>query len=158
VTTGSLWDALTPDGARHVSSFGGVLILAYIFGKNLMHLHRSSDTDMPEDPTGEFWRRHYKLDTVLVNTSMYLPDHLRLPAGIRDPNVVAINMYIHSATICLHQSAILKAEKHQTGASIVRESTTRCFLAASELVSLTKLCSPFEIAYVSSARLLYISG
>ena len=47
-----------------------------------------------------------------MNISMFLPDHLKLPAYAKDTNVVAMNMYLHSAKICLHQAAILKAEKH----------------------------------------------
>ena len=153
----TLAEAQTPDGASRISSFGGVVVMTCIFGRNLTHLHRATDSDMPEDPSGEFWKRHHKLDSILMTTSMYIPDHLRLPAGIKDPNVVSVNMYIHTATICLHQAAILKAEKHKVGSTIVRESTARCFLAASEIVSLTKLCSPLDISYVrgSSSHLKY---
>lgn len=150
VKTSSLPEAMTGDGAASISSLGGVVIMACLFGKNLTHLHRSTDSDRPGDPSGEFWKRHHKLDAILMTTSMYLPDHLRMPSQSKDANVPYLNMVIHSATICLHQAAILKAEKHNLSSKVVRESTERCHVAAGEIVGLSRLISQLDLATVSA--------
>jgi hypothetical protein len=150
--TTSLMEAMTPDGASSLSSFAGVVLMACLFGKNLTHLHRSTDSDGPEDPSGEFWKRHHKLDGIIMATSMYLPDHLKLPQGIKDANVIFLNMTIHSATICLHQAAILKAEKHNLSSKIIRESTDRCFVAAEKLVTIMRLVSQVDFSSVGTTN------
>src|SRR6186713_1273805 len=90
--TCSLKDAMTPDGAQSLSAFAGIVLIACFFGKNLVHLHRSEEDDNPEDLNGEFWKRHRKLDNFLINTTMFLPEHLRVPTGMKDVNVVYLNM------------------------------------------------------------------
>ena len=148
-TTMSLADAMTADGASSISSFAGVVLMASLFGRNLLHLHRPELNDHPEDlANGEFWRRHRTMDTILVNTSMFLPDHLRLPGGVRDANVVFLNMNIHTSTICLHQAAILKAEKNKIDPILIRQSTERCLIAAGEIISIMRLTSHIEIGNV----------
>ena len=147
-----LTEAMTSEGASSLSSFAGVVLMACLFGRNLIHLHRPDPNDHPEDPAhGEFWKRHRYMDSILLNTSMYLPDHLRLPAGVRDANIVFLNMNIHTSTICLHQAAIMKAEKHGLDSDIIRQSSDRCFLAAGEIISIMRLVSHIDVANVSSS-------
>lgn len=118
------------------------MLISCLFGRNLTHLHRPDPNDRPEDPArGEFWKRHRALDSILVNISMFLPEHLRLPVGVKDPRIVFLNMSIHTSTICLHQAAILKAVKHNLGTEMIRQSTDRCFLAAGEIVAIMRLTS-----------------
>ena len=149
-TTLSLADAMTAEGASSLSPLAGVVLLACLFGRNLTHLHRPDPNDRPEDPSnGEFWKRHRALDNILLNTSMFLPEHLRLPTGIKDANIVYLNMNIHTSTICLHQAAILKAEKHNLGPDLIRQSTDRCFLAANEIVNIMQLITNIDVGSVS---------
>jgi hypothetical protein len=70
---------------------------------------------------------------------MFLPDQLRLPAGLRDMNVVFLHMNIHASVICLHQAASLTAEKHNCGASAIRQSQSRCLMAAEEIANIMRL-------------------
>lgn len=89
----SLADALTPNGAPHISPFGGVILSATLFGHNFQHLHQSGGNEHPEDiAEGEFWKRHRKMDNVLSNTFMFLPENLRMPGGRRNMNVVFLHM------------------------------------------------------------------
>ena len=157
----SLEDAMTSGGASSLSSFAGIVVLASLFGRSLTHLHRPSDGDKAEDPVnGGFWKRHHKLDNILTNTLMFLPDHLRVPAGSRDPNVIFLNTNIHAATICLHQAAILKAEKHDLDLDMIKQSTDRCFTAAEEIVNIMKLTSHLHVSTVSSnhSNTIYVAN
>lgn len=108
--TSFLPEALEPSGAGNLSSFGGVVLMACLFGRNLTHLHRPSSNDQDDDLNGAFWRRHRDLDSLLLNISLSLPDRLRLPMGLGNSNVIFLSMNIHTSTICLHQVCM-----HQKG-------------------------------------------
>ncbi|KAK7741676.1 hypothetical protein SLS63_001233 [Diaporthe eres] len=120
--TQTLADSMTPAGAGSISTMGGVVLMACLFGRNLLHLHRPDVDDRDHDLNGEFWKRHRNLDNILLNTSLCLPAHLKLPAGLTNPNVIFTNMCIHTSTICLHQAAIFKADKNRLPASVSAES------------------------------------
>jgi len=89
------------------------------------------------------------LDNILLNTSLTLPEHLRLPLGCGDPNIVFMNMCLHTSTICLHQAAIFKAEKHRSLAKVSAESKMRCIAAAGEIANIMKLSSFQDMSGVS---------
>ena len=144
-----LADVMTPDGASTLSSFGGVILVACLLGRNLTHLHRKGDEDDDYDLNGEFWKRHRSLDNFLLNISLSLPQQLRLPAGIHDSNVVFVNMNIHASTICLHQAAIFKAEKNLMSPQISSESKRRCIIAADQITNMMKLISHIDLSTVS---------
>jgi hypothetical protein len=145
---------LTPEGASRISPFGGVILSACLFGHNFQHLHQTGPDERPEDlANGEFWKRHRKMDNVLSNTFMFLPDHLRLPGGLRDMNVVFLHMNIHASTICLHQAAVLTAEKNNISKSFIRQSRARSIMAAEEIANTMKLVSHLDASTVSTHNL-----
>jgi len=146
----TLAEALTPNGAGKVSTFGGIILSATLFGHNFRHLHKTGPNERPEDlDNGDFWKRHRKMDNVLSATFMFFPDHLRLPAGLRDSNIPLIHMNIHASTICLHQAAILTAEKHQLPIEFRRQCRNRSYGAAEEIVSIMRMISHFDVRFVS---------
>ena len=145
----TLADSMCPSGASKLSPFGSVVLMACLFGRNLVHLHRPDADDRDFDLNGEFWKRHRGLDNVLLNTSLCLPNNLKLPAGLNDPNVVFANMNIHTSTICLHQAAIFKADKNKLPASVGAESKVRCITAANEIASIMKMVSHMDLSSVS---------
>ncbi|KAK5134967.1 hypothetical protein LTR08_005919 [Meristemomyces frigidus] len=142
----SLEDALNPACASNLSSFAGVVLLACLFGRNLLHLHRPTPDDNDEDLNGEFWKRHRHIDNILLNTALALPDALRLPNGLNDPNVVFLNMNIHTSTICLHQAAIFKADKVRMPSRVSAESKVRCITAAAEIASVMRQISHLDLS------------
>ena len=83
--------ALTHEEIANLSPMAGVVYVTHFFGLNLTHLHRPEPDDDEENLQGNFWKRHRSMDNVLSNLSLALPEHLRLPSGMRDPNVVFIN-------------------------------------------------------------------
>lgn len=150
--TQTLSEAMTPAGAGKLSSFGGIVLMASLFGRNLIHLHRPDDEDDIDDSmNGEFWRRHRKLDNILLNTSLCLPSSLKLPVGLTDPNVIFTNMSIHTSTICLHQAAIFKADKMRMNQSVSGESKIRCITAANEIASIMRMISHLDLAAVRNS-------
>ncbi|KAK4694213.1 hypothetical protein P7C71_g3331, partial [Lecanoromycetidae sp. Uapishka_2] len=86
--TQKLTEAMTPQQVKSLSPFAGVVFVTHFFGLNLTHLHRPEPGQREEDMEGKFWTRHRNLDSSLSQTSMLLPDHLRLPAGLRNPNTM----------------------------------------------------------------------
>jgi hypothetical protein len=144
--TVSLSEALEPSGANTLSSYGGVILMASLFGRNLTHLHRPGPDDRDGDLNGEFWKRHRSMDNILSHTALGLPDELRLPTGLNNPNVVFLNMNIHTSTICLHQAAIFKADKNRMPARLSAESKVRCITAAAEIASIMRTISHLDLA------------
>ncbi|KAL0936629.1 binuclear zinc transcription factor [Colletotrichum truncatum] len=144
--TQSLQDCMSPSGAGKLSSFGGIVLMACLFGRNLIHLHRPDVDDRDHDLNGEFWKRHRNMDNILLNTSLCLPSHLKLPAGLGNPNIVFTNMSIHTSTICLHQAAIFKADKNRLPTSVSSESKVRCITAANEIASIMRTISHMDLS------------
>ncbi|KAI0387288.1 hypothetical protein F5Y04DRAFT_274147 [Hypomontagnella monticulosa] len=143
--TQSLADSMCPAGAAKLSSFGGIVLMACLFGRNLVHLHRPDADDRDHDLNGEFWKRHRNMDNILLNTSLCLPNHLKLPAGLANPNIVFTNMNIHTSTICLHQAAIFKADRNKLPPSVSAESKVRCITAANEIASIMRMVSHLDL-------------
>ena len=146
----ALSDALTADGATELSSTAAVALVACLFGRTLTHLHRVEPGDQPGDAVnGGFWKRQRKLDAVMTNTLLYLPDRLRASFGGKQPNVLFLNVTIHAAIICVHQAAVRQAEEHDCGDEIIRSSATRAYNAAEEIVNIMKLVSHVDSANVN---------
>ena len=146
--TQSLSGSLTPSGASKLSSFASIVLMACLFGRNLIHLHRPDADDRDHDLNGEFWRRHRNMDNILLNISLSMPPHLKLPNGLSNPNIVFTNMNIHTSAICLHQAAIYKASKKQLPASINSESKMRCLSAANEITAIMRMVSHLDLSIV----------
>lgn len=147
--TQTLSESLCPSGAASLSSFAGVILMACLFGRNLVHLHRPDPDDKDSDLNGEFWKRHRQMDNILLNTSLSLPAHLKLPSGLANPNIVFTNMNIHTSTICLHQAAIYKADKNRLPSMISKESKLRCITAANEIARIMRMISHLDLTSVS---------
>jgi hypothetical protein len=146
--TSSLEQTLTPNGLGNLHSFGGVVLTAALFGRNLLHLHRPEPDDNDDDLNGKYWARHRKIENILLQTSLGIPDHLRVPSGLQDPNTIFMNMSIHTSSICLHQAAIFKADKHRLPTNVSNESKIRCVTAGSEIASLMRMISHMDLATV----------
>ncbi|KAH7026540.1 fungal-specific transcription factor [Microdochium trichocladiopsis] len=158
--TQPLTDCMNPTGATKLSPFGGIVLMACLFGRNLVHLHRPDTDEKDHDLNGEFWKRHRNLDNILLNTSLCLPSNLKLPAGLGNPNIVFTNMNIHTSTICLHQAAIFKADKNRLPAAVSAESKVRCITAANEIASIMRMVSHMDLSAMNPfiSFCLYVSA
>ncbi|CBX92795.1 hypothetical protein IAQ61_005843, partial [Plenodomus lingam] len=144
--TGSLNEVLSPNGAANLQAMGAMVLTATMFGRNLLHLHRPGPNDNDHDINGGFWNRHREIEQILLQTSLGLPDHLRLPTNLASPNVVFANMCIHTSVICLHQAAIFKADKYRLPARVGNESKIRCVTAAAEIASIMRMISHMDLS------------
>jgi hypothetical protein len=151
--TQTLAETMSPAGAAKLSAFGSIVLMACLFGRNLTHLHRPDVEDRDDDMNGEFWKRHRHMDNILLNTSLCLPNELKLPAGLNNPNIVFTNMNIHTSTICLHQAAIFKADKNRLPPTVSAESKVRCITAANEIASIMRMTSHLDLSAVSRGSL-----
>jgi len=151
--TGTLEQALSPSGVGSLTPFGGIVVTASFFGRNLLHLHRPGPDDNDSDLDGGFWTRHRKLDNILSNISLGLPDSLRLPGGLPDANTIFMNMCLHTSAICLHQAAIFKADKYRLPGTVSSESKVRCVTAAVEIASIMRMISHMDLCLVRDPRL-----
>ena len=152
--TAPMNEAMTHEQVAHMSAFAGVVYVTHFFGLNHTHLHRPDANDGEDSLQGPFWKRHRNMDNILLNTSLSLPSHLRLPAGVRSANIVFLNFAIHAATICLHQAAIFKAEKNQMPRNLIEQSRSRCILAASEVATVMRMTSHLDVTGVSDKSVL----
>lgn len=146
----SLDQALKPGGVNRISPMSGVILMAALFGRNLHHLHRPTPEDMDDNLDGAFWKRHRNLEGILANIALTLPDYLRLPGGLPDPNVIFMNMAIHTSAICLHQAAIFKADRHRLPQNVSSESRVRCVTAAAETARIMRMIVHLDLVTVCS--------
>jgi hypothetical protein len=145
----SFTEAMNPSNASSLSAFAGLVIIASLVGRNLGHLQRSSPQNDDHDLSGEFWKEHRKMDDILLNISLHMPSHLRLPAGISSPDKIFLHMTLQVATMFLHQTAIFKAEKHNLSVSIIAQSRMRCLAAATEICSIMKMIAHMDLTMVT---------
>lgn len=149
--TGFLVTVMAQGVTASLQPLGGVVLTAALFGRNLLHLDRLSPDEDDDVMDGEFWTRHRSIEAILLNTALSLPDHLRLhvPSSLTNPNVVFFNMSLHTSAICLHQTAIFKADKQGLPANVSSESKVRCVTAAGEIASLMRMISHIDLTPVS---------
>lgn len=158
MATGSLEQALLTNGIGNLQSYGGIVLTSALFGRNLLHLHRPGPDDNDDDLNGGFWTRHRAIESMLLQTSLALPDHLRLPGGSTDPNTVFTHMCIHTSTICLHQAAIFKADKYRLPVNVSNESKIRCVTAAAEIASIMRMISHLDLSSVRQVHSTTVSA
>lgn len=58
---------------------------------------------------------------------------------------------IHASIICLHQAAILTAERHDLDPEVVRQGRRRSLTAAQEIANIMRLISHIDASLVSSS-------
>ncbi|OJD12215.1 hypothetical protein AJ78_07156 [Emergomyces pasteurianus Ep9510] len=157
--TPTLASVTAGENISSLSSLAAIVLLACLEGRNLHHLHRTTSDSKDRDLNGPFWRRHRALDNVILNTSLALPSHLRLPEGINDSAVIFLNLNIHASTICLHQAAIFKAEKNDMPSQIAAEGKRRSIVAADQITNIMKMASHTDLTLINPfiAFCLYVA-
>lgn len=163
--TPTIKQSLSQEDITNLSPFAGVVYVTHFFGLNLTHLHRPEVDDEEENIQGRFWKRHRTLDNVVSHLLLALPPHLRLPGGVRDPNIVFVNFAgrffhrlvlidladcdsAHTSAICLHQAAIFKAQRNKLPNQIIEKSRERCLNSAAEVVNIMRMTSHLDVATV----------
>jgi hypothetical protein len=97
----------------------------------------------------KYWETYHLIDTQLLQISLCLPGHLKLPIGIHQPNVVSMNMLLHALTVSLHQDAAVKATDDPLKRHLAWESNMRCLTSALEIANIVKQVTEVNLAVVS---------
>lgn len=148
ITSTTLQQAYELENVDSLSAQTIIIILASISGRNLKHLKRTfKPPSPPSSQNYNFWATHQDLDNTLLSLGLALPENLRLPLGIEKPGVVFINLMLHALTICLHQMAVLKAQKNGQE-RLGTESKERCVASALAITSSMRLATCVDIATV----------
>ncbi|PVH78426.1 hypothetical protein DL98DRAFT_462441 [Cadophora sp. DSE1049] len=149
--TVSLPVARSPVGGGNLSPFGGVILATALYGYNHQHIHQAGSDDHPEDTEkGKFWKRHRILDNVISNTFIFLPEQLRLPAAVRNINVVFTHISLHTLVILLHQIAVGHTIRNELNPGALGQSQLRVLMAAEEIASIMRLVAYQEAAEMTA--------
>ena len=143
-----LKDALTEPvapGTASYSPFTGAVIMAGFCGRCLRHLQNAYKANVESEYTYDFWSNHYRIDLAINQTLQSSFKHLNIvPAmdsieGMADPNTIFRNMNMRATVICLHQAAVVQANKSSLPATLIAESENRTLTAAQEIASIMRL-------------------
>ncbi|PVH69740.1 hypothetical protein DL98DRAFT_438392, partial [Cadophora sp. DSE1049] len=159
----ALKDCLVESGATRLSSsFTGMVMAVTLMCRNFDHIHAKVSTELTNsNDDDEFWKRHRDLNNSLSDAFICLPEHLRITEELRDPNAFLLNMIMHTAVICLHQSAVQKlATKQDDMTGVLSQSVTRCIASARAISTATRLFSQHDLSRMNpwTAFTLYVAG
>ncbi|KAH6706351.1 fungal-specific transcription factor domain-containing protein [Leptodontidium sp. MPI-SDFR-AT-0119] len=158
----SLKDLLLDNGASRVtSSFIGTILAVTLMCRNFEHIHaESTPEELGSDKIPGFWKTHRKLDNLLSDAFMCLPEDLRISERLRDPNAFFLNMTMHAATICLHRAAVQKLSRLEGQSSFLAQSVARCIASARAISTATRLFSQQDLSRINpwTGFCLYIAG
>ncbi|KAI4211987.1 MAG: hypothetical protein LQ351_005327 [Letrouitia transgressa] len=161
-TTTSLKEAMKQPAKACYTPFAGAVIMAAFTGRCLRHLQRSHKTEIDPDFSYDFWTQHYSIDQAIVQTFVSTLGHLNIPNAINningtsDPNVLFLNMNMHTTVICLHQAAAMQAEKSGLPATVVMESEHRITTAAQQVANIMRLTQ--NSVHLVKVRTLHVLG
>lgn len=114
----------------------------------LNHLYYPWEDDQKHDPRGNYWKRHRKHDSTLLELGMRMPAHLRISQSYGNPLVVMHNAHFWVATLLLHQAAMLNATKYDLPGRFLDESRTRSICAAAEITTCMRAISHLDLSTV----------
>ncbi|KAI8411902.1 hypothetical protein FOFC_08511 [Fusarium oxysporum] len=66
--------------------------------------------NVEEDEDNNDWQQLQQLDEAVTNAFATLPLDLRCPENMESPEAVLINLQLHTALICIHQSALTRSQ------------------------------------------------
>ncbi|KNG90830.1 C6 transcription factor Prf [Aspergillus nomiae NRRL 13137] len=147
--TACLSDILKGEGLATLSPSASVGFVSCIFGRITNHLRLPHSQNDDSYSTGGFWQRHRSCDEILLNFALSMPNHLRLPNGMGDPNIIFCNIALQTAVICLHQAAIYRAEWNSISEFPIVESKLRCSAAAQQILEIIKMVGPINMSKVN---------
>ncbi|KAI9150495.1 C6 finger domain transcription factor dbaA [Paramyrothecium foliicola] len=117
------------------------VLASYLFYKAVDLESKLDATDgQGED---EYWVQQQDIDGDLVALIARLPPTLRFPRNLRCQHAVFINVLIHTATMCLHKTAIRRARDHEgLDAEFIKiQGRSRVLAAASQILAVFRLAS-----------------
>jgi hypothetical protein len=138
-------------GESTISSLACVCVSVSLLRHSSSRIHRvhlyGNDGGLEES----FWKQNQGYDDILTHIFRVLPEHLRLPRGIKDVNMVFANLCIHASTIFVHQDPISRGEKCRTLDWHLMGINHHCLSAASQIAAIARMLSDLDMLKVYSA-------
>lgn len=93
------------------SSLAARVLVSHLLHQALVLAQESTASLFEEDlDANQYWSRLRQLDNDLTSIFLKLPESLQLPGAFRCQHAVFLNIMAHVAIICLHQSAMKRAQ------------------------------------------------
>ncbi|KAL8692943.1 MAG: hypothetical protein Q9218_002120 [Villophora microphyllina] len=143
----SLDNAKVLYGTGNLSSFTGLVLMVSLYRRCLTHVRLSSDKEPAGSGTGySFWEHHYSIDKDVKTCTDALIGTKNAQGLLDDEVALALSLNLRAIDICLHEAAIVKADRDGLPKALITECNNRCNQAGmhiAEGVSLSqKLVQP----------------
>ena len=117
-------------GTGYIPSFTGLILMASLYGRCLNHVKSSLNNEPTSGSEYSFWEHHYAIDKELQNCYDAMIGARDAQTLLEDEVALALNLNLCGIDICLHETAIIKAEKDKLPKALVTEGNNRCSQAA----------------------------
>lgn len=134
-----LCEIFAGDGASTLSSFAYVCVAASLLKRSCPRNRRMPEQGNDGGVSEPARQQPQIYDEIFIPIFQHLPGHFRLPSSMNDVNVFFSNLCVHASTIWYHQEAVILGETCQVLDWYKMENNQRCLLAASQIVSLTRV-------------------
>ncbi|KAL8971656.1 MAG: hypothetical protein Q9183_000945 [Haloplaca sp. 2 TL-2023] len=123
-------------GTAHLSSFTGLVLMVSLYRRCSTHIKLSLDSE-----PYSFWEHHYSIDKDIKACIDALIGQLDVQGFLQDEIALALSLNLSAIDICLHEAALVKADKEGLPRALIAECNNRCGEAAmriAERVSLSQ--------------------
>ncbi|KAL2133821.1 hypothetical protein VTI74DRAFT_1627 [Chaetomium olivicolor] len=149
-TSLTLHEALGNTSAR-LSPFACRVLAAHLVYACLEHsFTRYPDDDAASPQESEFWKCQLNLDNRLAVLFMMLPDNMRCPENLDKHDAVSINLNLHTASICIHRVALVRAKGASLHAGQLQGAAVRLLTAARAIFAIISSLSDPHVLFANS--------
>ncbi|KAF4445461.1 hypothetical protein F53441_10803 [Fusarium austroafricanum] len=99
------WRSALGQGMHELSTSACRVVAVHLFNECFNFSRNTED-----DPDSSDWQQLQQLDEAVTNAFATLPLDLRCPENMDSPEAVLINLQLHTALICIHQSAMTRSQ------------------------------------------------
>lgn len=148
----SLNNAKALYGTNYLSSFTGLVLMVSLYRRCSTHVELSLDNESTgSGSVYSFWEHHYSIDKDVKACGDALIGTKDAQALLQDEVALALSLNLSAIDICLHEAAIIKADKDGLPKALITECNSRCGeagLRIAEKVSLSqKLVQPKKTVF-----------
>lgn len=136
----SLNNAKVLYGTDYLSSFTGVVLMVSLYRRCSTHVELSLDNESAgSGSTYSFWEHHYSIDKDVKACGDALMGTEDAQALLQDEIALALSLNLSAIDICLHEAAIVKADKDGLPKALITECNSRCGEAAMRIAEKVSL-------------------
>ncbi|KAI4237701.1 MAG: hypothetical protein LQ352_007922 [Teloschistes flavicans] len=123
----SLDNAKALYGSNHLSSFTGLVLMVSLYRRCSIHVKLSLDSDSAgSGSVYSFWEHHYSIDKDVKACGDALIGSKDAQGLLEDEVALALSLNLSAIDICLHEAAIVKADKDGLPKALITECNSRC--------------------------------